>query len=77
MNNNWATGNYDSQMKPALVQGNYADINVYFLSDLDDGLLGVCKFPANAPKGSSTFQQDGCDVLAGSLPGGNVANYNT
>ncbi|MDI1487458.1 MAG: hypothetical protein OHK93_006728 [Ramalina farinacea] len=76
VNNNWATGNYDSAMKPALRKGNYADLNVYFLSDLGDGLLGICNFPANAPRGSTTFQQDGCDVLAGSLPGGDVANYN-
>ena len=76
-NNNWATGNYDSQMKPALRKGNYADLNVYFLSDLSGGLLGVCNFPTNAPRGSTTFNNDGCDVLAGSLPGGNVANYNT
>ncbi|KAL9131686.1 MAG: hypothetical protein Q9217_000427 [Psora testacea] len=75
-NNNWATGNYDDQMKPTLRKGNYADLNVYFLSDLSNGLLGICNFPTNAPRGSSTFLQDGCDVLAGSLPGGTATNYN-
>ncbi|KAL8788880.1 MAG: hypothetical protein Q9195_007094 [Heterodermia aff. obscurata] len=76
VNNNWATGNYDSQMKPALRKGTYASLNVYFLSDLGGGLLGICNFPTNASPGSSAYNQDGCDVLAGSVPGGNVANYN-
>ena len=75
-NNNWATGNYDTQMKPALRKGNYADLNVYFLSDLGGGLLGICNFPTNAPRGSSAFNQDGCDVLADSLPGGAATNFN-
>ena len=78
VNNNWATGNYDSTMKPALRKGTYASLNLYFLSDLGGGLLGICNFPssAGANQGSSTFQQDGCDVLADSLPGGSATNYN-
>jgi len=78
VNNNWATGNYDSTMKPALRKGNYADLNVYFLSDLGGGLLGICNFPASAGanKASTTFKQDGCDVLADSVPGGSATNYN-
>ncbi|KAL8708931.1 MAG: hypothetical protein Q9220_006263 [cf. Caloplaca sp. 1 TL-2023] len=76
VNNNWATGNYDSQMKPALRKGTYKDLNVYFLSDLGGGLLGICNFPTNASPGSSTYNQDGCDVLAQSVPGGTATNYN-
>ncbi|MCJ1314575.1 hypothetical protein MMC25_008257 [Agyrium rufum] len=76
VNNNWATGNYDSQMKPALRKGTYKDLNVYFLSDLGGGLLGICNFPTNASPGSSAYEQDGCDVLAQSVPGGTVAQYN-
>lgn len=76
VNNNWATGNYDSQMKPALRKGTYADLNVYFLSDLSGGLLGICNFPTNAAPGSSTYNQDGCNVLAQSVPGGTTPNYN-
>ena len=76
VNNNWATGNYDSQMKAALRKGNYADLNLYFLSDLSGGLLGICNFPTNAPRGSSAFIQDGCDILADSLPGGSATDYN-
>lgn len=75
-NNNWATGNYDSTMKPALRKGTYADLNVYFLSDLGGGLLGICNFPTNASPGSSTYNQDGCDVLADSIPGGSATNFN-
>ncbi|KAL9578026.1 MAG: hypothetical protein Q9212_005989 [Teloschistes hypoglaucus] len=75
-NDQWATGNYDSTMKPALRKGTYADLNVYFLSDLGGGLLGICNFPTNASPGSSTYNQDGCDVLAQSVPGGTATNYN-
>ncbi|KAL8721247.1 MAG: hypothetical protein Q9225_002024 [Loekoesia sp. 1 TL-2023] len=75
-NDNWATGNYDSQMKPALRKGTYKDLNVYFLSDLGGGLLGICNFPTNASPGSSTYNQDGCDVLADSLPNGSATNFN-
>lgn len=62
----------------ALRKGSYADLNMYFLSDLGGGLLGICNFPAaaGATKSSSTFMQDGCDVLADSIPGGSVPNYN-
>ena len=73
-NNNWATGNYDSAMKPALRKGTYSSLNLYFLSDLGSGLLGICNFPTNASPGSSAYNQDGCDVLADSLPGGTAAH---
>ena len=63
-------------MKPALRKGNYADLNIYFLSDLGGGLLGICNFPTTAPRGSSAFNQDGCDVLADSLPGGSATKFN-
>ena len=76
VNNNWATGNYDSQMKPALRKGTYSSLNVYFLSDLSGGLLGICPFPTNASPGSSAYQQNGCEVLADSLPGGSATAYN-
>ncbi|KAL8756309.1 MAG: hypothetical protein Q9199_003009 [Rusavskia elegans] len=76
VNDQWATGNYDAQMKPALRKGTYKDLNVYFLSDLGGGLLGICNFPTNASPGSSTYNQDGCDVLAQSVPGGTAAPYN-
>ncbi|KAL9116821.1 MAG: hypothetical protein Q9187_006650, partial [Circinaria calcarea] len=76
VNNNWATGNYDSQMKPALRKGTYADLNVYFLSDLGGGLLGICNFPTNTSPGTPRYNEDGCNVLAQSVPGGTATNYN-
>ncbi|KAL8910204.1 MAG: hypothetical protein Q9171_004502 [Xanthocarpia ochracea] len=76
VNDNWATGNYDSQMKPALRKGTYKDLNVYFLSDLGGGLLGVCNFPTNASPGTSAYNLDGCEVLAQSVPGGTAAPFN-
>ncbi|KAI4252283.1 MAG: hypothetical protein L6R42_008027 [Xanthoria sp. 1 TBL-2021] len=76
VNDQWATGNYDAQMKPALRKGTYKDLNVYYLSDLGGGLLGICNFPTNASPGSSTYNQDGCDVLAQSVPGGTAAPFN-
>ncbi|MCJ1280471.1 hypothetical protein MMC21_008299, partial [Puttea exsequens] len=62
----------------ALRKGTYVDLNVYFLSDLGGGLLGVCNFPssAGATRTSTTFKEDGCDVLADSIPGGSATNYN-
>ena len=76
VNNQWATGNYDAQMGAALRKGTYASLNVYFLSDLSGGLLGICEFPTTAPAGSNAFNIDGCDVLADSLPGGSATGYN-
>ncbi|KAL9634290.1 MAG: hypothetical protein Q9204_003055 [Flavoplaca sp. TL-2023a] len=76
VNDQWATGNYDSAMKPALRKGTYKDLNVYFLSDLGGGLLGVCPFPTNAPRGSSAYLQDGCEVLAQTVPNGTAAPFN-
>ncbi|KAL8808413.1 MAG: hypothetical protein Q9200_004291 [Gallowayella weberi] len=76
VNDQWATGNYDSTMKPALRKGTYRDLNVYFLSNLGGGLLGICNFPTNAAPGSATYNQDGCDVLAQSVPGGTAAPFN-
>ena len=49
VNDAWAAAAMDSEeeyeMKAALHQGSYADLNLYFTSDLPDGLLGFCYFP--------------------------------
>ncbi|KAL9026547.1 MAG: hypothetical protein Q9196_004799 [Gyalolechia fulgens] len=79
-NDNWATGQYNSEMKPALRKGTYADLNLYFLSDLSrDGarLFGLCELTkTNVSPGSSAFYQDGCDILADSIPGGSAVPWN-
>ncbi len=75
VNDRWARGQNDAGMKRALRQGSYADLNLYFLSNLGDGLLGFCYFPTNAAPGSNNFILDGCVMLAGTVPGGGVPNY--
>ncbi|KAB8664817.1 hypothetical protein FH972_026242 [Carpinus fangiana] len=78
----WAAAATDADeraMKAALRRGSYADLNLYFLSDLGGGLLGFCYFPETlsglGSNGPDTLLLDGCINLAGSLPGGPVANY--
>ncbi|KAI5364064.1 Putative peptidase M43, pregnancy-associated plasma-A [Septoria linicola] len=65
----------ETEMKQALHMGSYADLNLYFLSDLGDGLLGFCYFPTENPSPSMRVL-DGCINLADSLPGGEAENYN-
>ncbi|KAI5359025.1 Putative peptidase M43, pregnancy-associated plasma-A [Septoria linicola] len=78
VNNAWAAAGQGSsaerQMKQNLRQGSYADLNLYFLSDLGGGLLGFCYFPLARPTSSDRIL-DGCINLAGSLPGGDATNY--
>lgn len=76
-------------MKNALRNGTYADLNIYLQTNLSSPstagsntstlLLGYCTLPAtwvttSTPR--SSYVQDGCNVLAGSVPGGNVYGYN-
>ncbi|MCJ1313050.1 hypothetical protein MMC25_006726 [Agyrium rufum] len=78
VDNNWATGQYDSEMKPALRKGTYEDLNVYFLTDLQPAaLLGMCPFPAGQlGPGDSVFDLDGCKIRSTTVPGGSLINYN-
>ncbi|KAF1990105.1 MEP-1 like protein [Aulographum hederae CBS 113979] len=78
VNNQWATGSDSTElaMKKALRKGTYADLNLYFVSDLGGGLLGFCYFPTTVSSGSTDFYLDGCVNLADSLPGGTATNYN-
>ncbi|EME86075.1 uncharacterized protein MYCFIDRAFT_6519, partial [Pseudocercospora fijiensis CIRAD86] len=78
VNNAWATAAQGSSaeldMKRGLRQGSYAELNLYFTSDLAGGLLGFCYFPKSRPT-SKDLTLDGCVNLAGSLPGGDAENY--
>ncbi|KAI2465214.1 Metalloprotease [Annulohypoxylon bovei var. microspora] len=76
VNSNWAADGNELAMKRALRQGSYADLNVYFLGNLGGGLLGYCYFPTSASEGTTEFYQDGCTILAQSVPGGDAAPYN-
>jgi hypothetical protein len=72
----WASGEDEVAMKSALRRGSYADLNLYFLSNLGDGTLGFCYFPKNIAPGSEDLTLDGCVVLSGTVPGGNVPPFN-
>ncbi|SMQ54462.1 unnamed protein product [Zymoseptoria tritici ST99CH_3D7] len=78
INEQWAAAGISSPeelaMKSALHQGSYADLNLYFLSDMPSGLLGFCYFPVADPTSADRIN-DGCMNLADSLPGGSVENY--
>jgi hypothetical protein len=77
-NDAWAaidvTGSDDSvmmEMKNALRKGSYSELNVYFISELANGILGMCEFPTKEIDASdpTSFAFDGCLVHAGTLPG--------
>ena len=72
----WASGEDDLGMKTALRQGSYADLNMYYLSDLTPSLLGFCYFPTEITEGSDDFFLDGCVVTAESMPGGAIDEFN-
>ncbi|KAM3419800.1 hypothetical protein BST61_g3131 [Cercospora zeina] len=64
----------ESDMKQALHRGRYQDLNLYFLSDLGGGLLGICYFPTSNPSQQMRIL-DGCINLADSMPGGAAKYY--
>jgi hypothetical protein len=76
-NDKWAAINVESDegqinaMKDKLRKGSYSTLNVYFLSDMANGILGMCEFPTAdiTPSDSTSFAFDGCMVHGGSLPG--------
>ncbi|EHY55212.1 Extracellular metalloprotease [Exophiala dermatitidis] len=89
-NDTWASNGDDGAMKRSLRQGTYSSLNIYYQSLLQAGpntpgipagstLLGFCSLPA-AGVGTATprelYVADGCNVLSGTMPGGNVAGYN-
>lgn len=65
-------------LKAALRQGTYKDLNLYLHSDLTGGILGTCTLPSEVPAGadSSVYISDGCNVAAGTMPGGDIGGYN-
>ncbi|KAF2217830.1 hypothetical protein CERZMDRAFT_108458 [Cercospora zeae-maydis SCOH1-5] len=64
----------ETNMKQALHRGTYQDLNLYFLSDLGGGLLGICYFPTSNPSQQMRIL-DGCINLADSMPGGAATYY--
>jgi len=79
-NDDWAVGvgDADADMKKALRQGTYADLNIYFQTDLDGSILGKCTLPSDMGTGqvtAETYNSDGCNVNANTMPGGTMLGY--
>ena len=64
----------ERKMKAALRQGSYSDLNLYFLTSLND-VLGYCYFPVDSPS-DAEVTQDGCSILASTVPGGSEERFN-
>jgi hypothetical protein len=58
-------------MKNKLRKGKYSELNMYFIENLANGILGMCEFPTKEIDASdpSSYSFDGCLVHAGTLPG--------
>lgn len=50
-------------------RGGYDALNVYFFSDLNDGISGQCASPTIVEEGTQFFYQDGCWINGDSMPG--------
>jgi hypothetical protein len=77
----WAAGATPADvlaMQQSLRQGTYSTLNIYFMSDLRNGLLGQCTMPTNIGQNPppSVYVSDGCFVASGSLPNGTIYGYN-
>ncbi|EXJ91745.1 hypothetical protein A1O3_00295 [Capronia epimyces CBS 606.96] len=89
-NDTWAANGDDVAMKRALRRGSYSSLNLYYQSMLQAAantpgipagstLLGFCSLPAagvTATTPHSSYTLDGCNLLAATMPGGNLAGYN-
>lgn len=79
-NDAWAiaAGSDMDNAKAALRAGTYANLNLYFHTDLSGGNLGTCTLPSQVPPGApaSTYVSDGCNVNANTMPGGTMMGYN-
>lgn len=80
-NDLWAVGSGSDgdAMKAALRQGSYSTLNIYFQTDLYGSILGTCSLPSDigaAPVDPTTYVSDGCNVQAGTMPGGTITGYN-
>ncbi|KAK7752561.1 hypothetical protein SLS62_005529 [Diatrype stigma] len=56
-------------------QGAYNELNIWFYTNLEDGLNGVCTLPETNYQDSDLWR-DGCHVAAGTMPGGDRQGYN-
>ena len=89
-NDTWAANGDDLSMKTALRRGTYSSLNIYFQSMLQatpdtaglpagSTLLGFCSLPEGGITSTTppaSYVLDGCNILSGTMPGGNVGGYN-
>ncbi|KAG6008855.1 hypothetical protein E4U21_003666 [Claviceps maximensis] len=74
VNARWSdTSEYANELalKRGLRQGNYRDLNIYFIDRIDEqDSFGRCWLPQTFDKGSDEFYRDGCVIQSGTVPGG-------
>jgi hypothetical protein len=79
-NDAWAVADGPAMdaLKSARRAGSYADLNLYFHSDLSGGILGTCTLPSpvTAQTRPDQYASDGCNVNANTMPGGAMEGYN-
>ncbi|KAH9845249.1 Extracellular metalloprotease [Teratosphaeria destructans] len=80
-NDAWAWANSTSDLddaKAALRVGTYADLNLFFHTDLSGGMLGTCTLPSQTSTSASPseYSSDGCNINANTMPGGSMTGYN-
>lgn len=56
--------------------GTYADLNLFFYTNVPDPVLGQCSFPVAATPLAENFWQDSCHIATGTLPGQDFEDYN-
>jgi hypothetical protein len=80
VNDAWAVADGPDMdtLKLSLRKGTYADLNLYFHSDLSGGILGTCTLPSQVVVGMdpTLYASDGCNINANTMPGGSMAGYN-
>lgn len=73
----WAYDEGEMPMKRKLRQGDYKALNIYYITEPSKKALGYSTYPQrNATKGTHDFYQDGCVILASTVPGGKEEGYN-
>lgn len=75
VNSQWATNGDSMGMKRKLRKGNYATLNLYFITDIGQGNTGYCFYPTSVSQGSEDFYRDGCTMSAWTAPGGGNSRF--
>lgn len=85
-NTTWAQNGDDFNMKASLRRGSYSSLNLYFQTQLahdpaspsTSQFLGFSSLPDNSGKAprSQAYITDGCNIHAGTMPGGYVIGSN-